>query len=83
MLRSGEWLRGLQTRGTPERADDPLEGEGARSPQVRRSFARGGGQPSSMAKIRPRGARSPRARHSFALGGGQPSSEAEFHLRGR
>jgi hypothetical protein len=50
MLRSGEWARGLRTRGTLEQGGDSLEGErvaleregnspeGARSPRARRKF---------------------------------------------
>jgi hypothetical protein len=51
MLRSGEWLRGSRTRGIPERGRDPLEGEGARYPRVRRRSARGGAWPSSEAEV--------------------------------
>jgi hypothetical protein len=84
MLRSGEWAR----RHGPVAAEP-------REPRARRSFARGGVQPSSEAESRPRarivperggvspeGASSPRARRSFGVTAPGPSSEAEFCSRG-
>jgi hypothetical protein len=62
---------------------------------VKRSFARGGVQPSSEAELRPmgrpalergevspEGASSPQARRSFTRGGVQPLGEAEFRWYG-
>jgi hypothetical protein len=53
MLRSGEWVREWRTGEGLERGGDPPEG--ASSPRARRSFARGGVQPSSEEEFRPRG----------------------------
>jgi hypothetical protein len=72
----GEWARGSRAQdGLEPHGDSP---EGASIPRARRSFARGGVQPSSEVEFHPRGAFIPRARRSFARGGVQPSSEVEF-----
>jgi hypothetical protein len=64
----------------------PVGGVGAEAassgrPRARRSFARGGVQPSSEAEFCPRGP-NPRARRSFGGTAPGPSSEAEICPRG-
>jgi hypothetical protein len=93
MLRSGEWVRERRACESLERGR--VSPEGASSPRARRSFARGGIQPSSEAEFFPRwcldleqggvsseGASSPRARRSSGGTALSPSSEEEFHPRG-
>jgi hypothetical protein len=55
MLQSGEWVRGLRTRGTPSEAEIRSRGRGRAALERGGVSPEGGGQPSSEAEIRPRG----------------------------
>jgi hypothetical protein len=79
MLRSGEWARGSRARGALERGGESPEG--AWIPQARRTIARGGAEPSSAAKNRPKG-RLSLERGGESWCGAWPSSEMEVRPRG-